>query len=426
MCAFSAEAVLLSSFRMKPVIPLILAAAWLSPLHAAETLPAGPAGQAAQAVPAVVRSEAQLNQALASGRPTPLDALTPYGRHRLLHSIAWGQRGMMGFSTAPLQRELDVTQLDAILRFLDLTEYRAALAGGMNGPPLRLPQPSMEVVRRLESLEDFNDKIRRRRMDAASTTLGTPEVLQRYRKGFAERMGPQALARQPLGDLLPLFDAANLAAFDNPGSAALDQLLLVHADLNARGVDTRRVLDKSVLEAMLAARRFEQARGFAATRPHLDAGAVPHVADPLAPGFRGRSVFAYDAARNTLTRQAVPPPPGAELVMVVGAGCHFSRDALDAIGNDPALQKRLRDAKLLLLTPPTEAPSLRFVADWNAGHAALPMRIPFEAREWQGIDMPGVPAFYLLKEGKVVARHRGWAGEEDRAALLKLLDAAGR
>lgn len=40
--------------------------------------------------------------------------------------------------------------------------------------------------------------------------------------------------------------------------------------------------------------------------------------------------------------------------------------------------------------------------------------------------MTGVPAFYLLKEGKVVARHRGWAGAKDQAALLELLDAAGR
>jgi len=282
------------------------------------------------------------------------------------------------------------------------------------------------VVRRLESLEDFNDKIRRARMDAATTTLGTPEVLQRYREDFADRMGPQALARQPLGDLLPLFDAANLVAFENPGSAAFEQLLLVHAELSARGVDTRRDLDKAVLKAMLAARRFDQARDFAATRPHLDAGAIPRVADALAPGFRGRSVFEYDAARNTLTRQAVLPSPGAELVMVVGAGCHFSRDALDAIGSDAALQKRLRDAGLLLLTLPNEAPSLDFVAGWNAGHAALPMRIPFDAREWQAIDVPAVPAFYLLKNGKVIARHRGWAGAEDKAALLGLLDAAGR
>jgi len=401
---------------MRSLIPLVLAAALHPAVHAADAPP----------VPSVVRSEAQLKEALVSGKPTPLDALTPYGKRRLLYSITWGQRGMKSFSFTPLVRELDASQLDPILRFLDLADYRTMLIDGMSGPPLRLPQPSVEVMRRLETLDALSREITRQRMDAASTMIGTPALLQRYRESFADRMGPQALARQPLGDLLPLFDAANLAGFENPGAAAFDQLLLVHAELNARGVDTRRDLDASVLRAMLAARSFDQARGFAATRPHLDAGAIPSVADPLAPGFRGRSVFAYDAARNTLTRQPVPPPPGAELVMVVSAGCHFSRDALDAIGKDASLQKRLRDARLLLLTPPNEAPALRFVADWNAAHATLPMRIPFDAREWQAIDVPGVPAFYLLREGKVVAQHRGWAGVEDRAALLGLLDAAER
>jgi hypothetical protein len=186
------------------------------------------------------------------------------------------------------------------------------------------------------------------------------------------------------------------------------------------------MLDGEVLRALLATRRFGPARDFAASRPHLDAKGIPHVADPLAPGFHGRSVFEYDAARNALTRLPVPSPAGAELVMVVSASCHFSTDALDAIGKDADLQERLRAAHLLLLTPPNEAPSLRFVAGWNAAHATLPMRIPFDAREWQAIDVSGVPAFYLLKNGKVIAQHRGWAGAEDRAALLKLLDAAGR
>jgi hypothetical protein len=266
----------------------------------------------------------------------------------------------------------------------------------------------------------------RQREEGASTTLGFPAVLQRYHEIFAASMDPRALARQPLGDLLPLFDAAALASFESPGSTALDHLLQVHRELTARGVDTRRALDDSVLDAMLQSRRFAQARDFAAVRPHLDAKAIPHIADSLAPGFRGRSVFEYDAGRNTLTRHAVPAPADEELVMVVGAGCHFSQNALDAIASDAALQERLRAANLLLLTPPNEAPRLRFVSAWNAAHAVLPMRVPYDAREWQALDVTGVPAFYLLKEGKVIAQHRGWAGEEDRAALLKLLDAAGR
>lgn len=35
----------------------------------------------------VVRTEEQLKTVLASGKPTPLDAFTPYGRRTLLRSI---------------------------------------------------------------------------------------------------------------------------------------------------------------------------------------------------------------------------------------------------------------------------------------------------------------------------------------------------
>lgn len=381
---------------------------------------------AALADPVSVHTQAQLEAALASGQPTPLDALTPYGRQRLLRGLNWGPKGLTTFNYVSLVRELDAGQAGAVLRFLGLEEYRAGLLEGLAGTPLRLPAPSADVVQRLQSLEDFNREVGRQRLDTVSTTLGAPAVLQRYQQTFADRMGPEALARQPLGDLLPLFDAAVLANVENQGSPALAQMLLVHAELTARGIDTRRMLDGDMLRDLLAARRFGPARDFAAARPHLDAKDIPQVADPLAPGFRGRSVFEYDAARNALTRLPMPSPAGAELVMVVSASCHFSVDALDAIGKDTDLQERLRAAHLLLLTPPNEAPSLRFVAGWNAAHATLPMRIPFDAREWQAIDVAGVPAFYLLKNGKVIAQHRGWAGAEDRAALLKLLDAAGR
>jgi hypothetical protein len=379
----------------------------------------------ASATAPAVRSEAQLNALLASGQATPLDVLTPYGKQRFLRSLRWGSKGTTGFSFVPLVRELDPAQIDAILPFLDLAGYRSMLVDRMAGAPLRLPQPSAEVVRRLEQLEDFNQEIARQREDAASTTLGTAAVVRRYQQLFAERMGADALARQPLGDLLPLFDAAAQANFENPGSAALDELLLVHRELGRRGVDTRRTLDDNVFDALYSARRFEQARSFAAARPQLADKSVPRVADGLGPGFEGRSAYQYDAAANTLTRQALPHPAGTELVMVVSAACHFSHDALAAIGSDPTLQARLRAAKLLLVTPPVEAPRLRFVANWNAAHPTLPMWIPFDAGEWQAIDVTGVPAFYLLRDGKVIAHRKGWDGDAGKAALVGLLETAG-
>jgi hypothetical protein len=407
---------------MRAAIPLVLAIAGHLPFHvevrAQDTRPG----------PAVVHTRAEWDAVLAAGQPTPLDALTPYGKRRFIRGLRWGERGIGGFSTAPLTRELTPEQLQAVLHFVDSDEYLPMLSKDLAGPPLRLPAPSAEIERRLEQLEQFDRDDSRRRENAglAGSTLADQAVLQRYRELFGERMGAAALRRQPTGDLLPLFDAAALADFKSPDSPAFADLLLVHAELAARGIDTRRTLDDSMLRAMLAARRFEQARAFAAARQQLAHRTVPHVVDALGPGFKGRSEFRYDAASATLTRVAAPPPKGTELLMIVGAGCHFSANALDAIAGDTALKARLREAGLTLVVPPHSPIPFEYITDWNAAHPDLPIRIPAYAQEWQAIAVLGTPEFYLLKDGKVIGKRSGWPAEGNRTALLELLDAGRR
>jgi hypothetical protein len=231
----------------------------------------------------------------------------------------------------------------------------------------------------------------------------------------------------PVGDLPVLFDAATLADGGGRIPVAAGHRMLVYREMQRRGLDTRRGFDETMLDGLLGAREFAQAKAFAAGKPHLAHWTIPRVHDPLGPGFAGRSVYRYDAATKTLTREALPHPAGLELVMVVDAGCHFSADALAALHQDADLRARLLKANLTLVTPPRSAISYRFVDAWNAANPAIPMRIPYNVREWGAIDVIGVPEFYLLKNGKVVAELRsGWPAGGNKAALLALLDAAGQ
>jgi hypothetical protein len=373
----------------------------------------------------VVHAQDQLQSILASGKPTPLDALTPYGKRRFISTIRWGRDGLGGFSTLPLVRELDIQKLAKVLQFLDSARYLPMLGKGVVGAPLRLPQPATDVEQGLLQLERAASVEVEKRMsvESSTTTLGASAVLRRYEELFGDRMEPAALKRQPSGDLLPLFDAATLVSTDNPDSAALTHMLLIQRELNARGIDTSRTLDDAVLTAMLGARRFEQARAFAATRPHLAKRTIPRVVDQLGPGFSGRSVFHYEVKTNTLTRAAAPYPAGTELIMVVDAGCHFSRDALNAISSDAKLQVRMRNARLMLITPPRAAVDLQFIAEWNAANPSLRIQIPYNAKEWQAVDVAGVPEFYLLKNGRVIGQPlSGWPSGGNKAALMSLID----
>jgi len=380
-------------------------------------------------VPLVVQTQEALRAALASGMPTPLDALTPYGKREVIRKIRWNENGLAGFGSTPLIRELGHGQLAAVLSFLGASAYLPILDKKLVGPPLRLSALSSQTEQDLQRLREFTEADATRRASASAsisvsaTEIGAPAVLQRYHQLFGNRLNPATLSAEQSGNLVALFDAASLAAQDNPASSATDDMLQLHHELTARAINTRRTLDDAMLYALLAARRFEKARAFAAMRPDLAEMAIPQVVDSLGPAFAGRSAFTYDARHNTLTRVAMPGRPGTELVMVVGAGCHHSTNALQALQADPELQGRLRQVHLVLVTAPNAPIETRLISEWNAANPSMPIHAPYSAAQWKGIDAKGIPSFYLLRNGKVVDQHTGWS-DKGKADLLKLIGAA--
>ena len=245
-------------------------------------------------LPLIVRTHEALRAALASGKPTPLDALTPYGKREVIRKIRWNENGLAGFSPTPLIRELGHGQLAAVLSFLDANEYLPMLDKKLVGPPMRLSAPSSQTETDLQRLRQFADADTTRRAAASvtATEIGAPAVLRRYHQLFGNRLNPAALSAEPSGNLVALFDAASLAANDNPASLATDDMLRLHHELTARDITTRRTLDDAMLYALLAARRFAKAQAFAAMRPDLAKMAIPQVVDSLGPAFAGRSALA--------------------------------------------------------------------------------------------------------------------------------------
>lgn len=384
------------------------------------------AAQAADTPAPVVRSATQLESVLMSSKPSPLDAFTPYGKRRFLQSLRWGERGLRGFNTTALMRELEPGQIAAVLAFIDADAYLPALVNKLAGAPLRLPAPTADAQARLAQIERFADEEDRRRDDMADavTTTDDTRMERRFVAVFGERPSRHTLQELPVGDLPPYFDAAVLAAQGGMNTVATRFLMAVYEELRARGIDTRRTFDATVLRRMLEAREFDQARAFVATKPHLAGQAIPTVRDPLGPRFQGRSVYRFDAASNTLVREALPHARGPELVMVVDAGCQFSANAMTALREDGALRARLLQAGLVLVTPPRSAFSAAFIADWNTANPTMPIRLPYSVGEWQAVNVGGVPRFFLLQDGKVLGQVVGWPVQGNKAALLALLDGA--
>jgi len=377
--------------------------------------------------PPVVRTGAQLKAVVASGQPTPLDALTPFGKRAVLRSLHWSEDGqLVGIDFAVVERELDARQLAALLAFVGGEDLLPMLSRHLDGQPVRLPDPSADVEKRLESFRTLarEDTERRRTTSGGATPTGAAELQAHYTRLFGDRLNPSALQRQPLGDLPLLFEAADTMNRYHSGTVLRDQLN-IHRVLASRGVTTQRWFDRQLFDALVTSRRFDEARVFASTRPALAGVSIPSVTDPLGPGFKGRSLYRYDSATNSLTREAAPAPAGIQVVMVVQEGCQPSARALAALREDAELQARLRKVNLLLVTIPSGSIPLHFIARWNAANPTLPMRASYSVEEWKDVNPPGVPEFFVLKDGKPVSRLReGWPPEGNKAALMALLDAA--
>ncbi len=378
---------------------------------------------AARAQP-TVHSRTELTARMASG-PTALDDLTPHGRRVFLDSLRWSERGLGGFSTTPLVRELTAAQIAGVLRLLDSASYTDMLVRMLNdGAPLRFAAPSVQLEALGKAFRTFHEDDQQKRSVSvdAGTALGTDELARYYHLSFSAYLAPKTLSSRQDADLLLLFDVAGLVVSSSGDAQALVQMRAIYEQFGRRGIDTRRTLDDAMVNALLAGRRFGEARAVADAHPRPGREAIPRQIDSLGAAFRGRSLYRFDAAANMLERKAAPRMHGTQVVLVVDAGCHFSEEALMAIGSDGALHERLGGAGMLVMTSPRTPVPTRFMADWNAKYPQLALRAPFNAEEWADVDVVGVPTFFILENRRVRKTIHGWPGPQQKAVLLRALD----
>lgn len=102
-----------------------------------------------------------------------------------------------------LVRELDAQQLAAVLAFFDRSAYLPIFIDDLAGAPLRVPEPSPEIERRLIAFEQASSSAAGpgRAGPSGVTTLEAAGQLREYTRLFGDRMSASVLRRQPLGDL---------------------------------------------------------------------------------------------------------------------------------------------------------------------------------------------------------------------------------
>lgn len=369
-----------------------------------------------------IRNAAELEVRIRQGL-APFEVLTPFGRRDFLRGLTWGSKGLGTLSVQSMMRELSAEQITALARVFDAEKYvQSLLSKAAAYPPLRLNDTSAEreahyfaLMDKIESERGIIDS------EAGISRQDFQPLIHEFNRRFGQDLLPHNMEKMSDGDLVLLFDSVTDVAFISLDPKFTAQQQRIYEALQSRGIDTRRDINQRMLQTMLHLRQFDQARAFISTHPDLHDTKIPNVDDRLGNNYQGRSVFAYDAGTNTLTRQALKFESGKQLLMVVNSGCDFSRRALAAINDDHVLAQAMREAKLLILTPPSFAAPLFLIEKWNAQHPEQTMRVAADRAEWQDIDKPGVPMFYVFENGKVLNVVEGWQGQKTRDQLLQML-----
>jgi hypothetical protein len=374
----------------------------------------------------VVRNLEQLQTSMKQGG-TPLDALSTFGQRQFLRSLIWGSKGLGGFSTQTLIRELNAQEIKSLMQFFDTEAYAAMLIAEIKDfPVLRLPDPSPELEQRVISFDAWSqaqlNAEREKDEHAAATRLVFTEIIKRFQYDFAHEYLAEALNQTSTSNLVLLFDVASGLASQTQDAAIVQHMHNAFAALKRRNIDTRRGINRSMLDSLSNQRQFEQAREFIVHHPDLNDIKIPVLHDELGKNFQCRSVLAYNEHTNTLQRQSIEFTKGKQLIMVVDGGCHFSRDALTALSPQFASLQIKNKTQLMILTPPATSVPLHMISQWNAKHKDFPIRAAFNRQEWQDIDFPSVPRFYIYENGQLKKTIVGWLPASTPSELLQALE----
>lgn len=332
-----------------------------------------------------------------------------------MRDLKWGEKGLGGMSSKMLERELTSEQLLAVAVMLGVEEVLAGMRDSIRDtPPLRLAEPSV----RLQALELALESVRNAPA-VSDDQLPTHSAASRSDHSASLRFFQQSVmpwltraAELNDADVVLLFDiSAQLAAMTlDEGVMAQQQRL--YALLKQRSLPTQRGIDALLIYPLANARQFEQVQALIAVYPDLHRLRLPKLDNQVPANFQGRSVYAYDAQSDTLIRQPFEASSGKQLLMVVGMGCHFSMQALEALNQNPHMMQMAKQYHLNILTPPASAAPTWMMRRWNQAHPQQMIKVASNPKEWAEIDVPSVPQFYLLEQGKITPLMTGWTGDD--------------
>ncbi len=376
---------------------------------------------------AVIRTPEQLDAYLRrhqeASEPTPFDRLSPGARERFFLGLNWGSKGLGGFNWTDLVDELSQDEIHAVLALFgsdvaaNAPKSRVGNIGTDNRPIGPAKIRTSDIDRRYNLF--YREILGSRSLeDAARTAL----ISNRFDKLFPEARDPVALRKIDDHDLRLLWRAANQSANWSAQSAHTDTALAIFTERDRRGlVDPNDI--RAVRNLLLAARRFDAARQVTEMHPDAGLAPLPVFHDSIAADRQQATAWQLDNSGKLLTRTAIDLSPTQILVT---AGCHFSIDAAEDISSDPVLGPIFAaHAHWLVQAPGIE--DIEAVHEWNRRFPDARVNMIHDPGEWRIFPTWSMPAFYIVRNGKVMESVVGWprSPATNRQPLIDALRRAG-
>lgn len=241
---------------------------------------------------------------------------------------------------------------------------------------------------------------------ASMTDRPDAEVRSAYARLPLAELTPQRLKASDLRTLSLVFEAVYLATERTADDASTEALSAIQAEARSRGfIGFNGAMPAALFDRALSRRDFALAGRLAADSGEL-AVKLPRVVLPANPGSRP-AVLRVSGDGRTLAWAAVDLGPGPKLVALVTPGCHFSQQAMAALGADPAL-RRAAAGGLFVDSNLAQASALSAANRGNWFRYDL----LYKSEGWPKFDFHGTPRFYFLKDGAVVAQIEGYRSKE--------------
>lgn len=176
-------------------------------------------------------------------------------------------------------------------------------------------------------------------------------------------------------------------------------------------------------DSLLKAHRNDEAQAWLAAHPILQRTAPPELHEATVP-IGVPSLWVADADKRELTREPYAPDATAQVVVLAGTDCHYSRNAVRDIDADPVLRE-LFHKHARWVAPAQDIVGFDALQTWNQAHPSQPLAVASDNAQWPMFRVLETPTFFFYRRGKLVDTVVGWPRDGNAVALRRALRKIG-